>query len=39
MRYNRYGDDFLIDKIQPEKFSDELLGVGELEAGEEMAGH
>ena len=35
MRYNRYGDDFLIDKIQPEKLSEELLGVGELEAGEE----
>ena len=35
MRYNRYGDDFLIDKIQPDKLGDELLSAGELEAGEE----
>ena len=35
MRYNRYGDDFLIDKIQPDKLGEELLSVGELEAEEE----
>ena len=29
MRYNRYGDDFLIDKIRPHKLSEELLTVGE----------
>ena len=29
MRYNRYGDDFLIDKIRLDKLSDELLTVGE----------
>ena len=32
MRYNRYGDDFLIDKIRPEELGDELLSVGELVA-------
>ena len=32
MRYNRYGDDFLIDKIQPDKLGEELLSVGELAA-------
>ena len=35
MRYNRYGDDFLIDKIQPDDLSKELLSVGELAADEE----
>ena len=35
MRYNRYGDDFLIDKIQPDKLGEELLSTGELEAEEE----
>ena len=30
MRYNRYGDDFLIDKIRPDELGDELLSVGEL---------
>ena len=35
MRYNRYGDDFLIDKIQPEELSDELLSVGGLVADDE----
>ena len=25
MRYNRYGDDFLIDKIQPDELCKELL--------------
>ena len=34
-RYNRYGDDFLIDKIQPHELSDELLSVGELVADDE----
>ena len=33
MRNNRYGDDFLIDKIQSDELSDELLSVGELVAG------
>ena len=32
MRYNRYGDDFLIDKIQPDDLGKELLNVGELTA-------
>ena len=35
MRYNRYGDDFLIDKIKPDKLGEELLSAGELEAEEE----
>ena len=30
MRYNRYGDDFLIDNIRPDELGDELLSVGEL---------
>ena len=28
VRYNRYGDDFLIDKIQPDELGEELLSVG-----------
>ena len=35
MGYNRYGDDFLIDKIQPEELGKELANVGELVADEE----
>ena len=35
MKYNRYGDDFLIDKIQPDGLSKELLSVGELVADDE----
>ena len=35
MRYNRYGDDFLSDKIQPDDLGKELLGVGELAADDE----
>ena len=35
MRYNRYGDDFLIDKIQPDELGEQLLGVGELIADDE----
>ena len=35
MRYNRYGDDFLIDKIQPDEIGEELVNVGELVADEE----
>ena len=35
MRYNMYGDDFLIDKIQPDKLSEELLSVGKLAADDE----
>ena len=32
MRYSRYGDDFLIDKIKPDDLSRELTSVGELAA-------
>ena len=32
MRYNRYGDDFLIDKIQPDEIGEELVNVGNLVA-------
>ena len=35
MRYNRYGEDFLIDKIQPDEIEEELVNVGELVANEE----
>ena len=35
MRYNRYGDDVMIDKIQPDELSEELLSVGELVADDE----
>ena len=35
IRYNRYGDDFLIDKIQPDELGEELLSVGELVADDE----
>ena len=35
MRYNKYGDDFLIDKIQHEEIGEELVNVGELVADEE----
>ena len=35
MRYNRYEDDFLIDKIQPYEISEELVSVGELVADDE----
>ena len=35
MRYNRYGNYFLIDKIQPDKLGEELLSAGELEAEDE----
>ena len=35
MRYNRYGDDFLIDKIQPDEMSEELVNVGELVANDD----
>ena len=35
MRYNRYGDEFLIDKIQPDELCKELLSVGELAADDE----
>ena len=35
MRYNRYGDDFLIDKTQPDEISEELVNVGEPVADEE----
>ena len=32
MRYNRYGDDFLVDKIQPEELGEEMVNVGDLVA-------
>ena len=35
MRYNSYGVDFLIDKIQPDEMSEELVSVGELVAADE----
>ena len=35
MRYNRYGDDFLIDKIQPEELGAEKVNMGDLVADEE----
>ena len=35
MRYNRYGDDFLIDKIQPDEIGEELVNIGDLVAVEE----
>ena len=35
MRYNRYKDDFLIDKILPDKLCEEILSVGELAADDE----
>ena len=30
MRYNRYGDDFLIDKLQPDELSEEQKGLAAL---------
>ena len=35
MRYNRYRDDFLIDKIQPDELCEDLVSVGELAADDE----
>ena len=35
MRYNRHGDNFLIDKIQTDEMGEELVNVGELVADEE----
>ena len=35
MRYNRYGDDFLIDKIRPDELGEEMVNVGDLVANEE----
>ena len=35
MRYNRYGDDFLIDKIQPDEIREDLVNMCELVANEE----
>ena len=34
MRYNRYGDDFSIDKKQPEELGEEMMNVGDLVADE-----
>ena len=38
IRYSSYGDDFLVDKIQPEEKGEELVNVSELVADEERAG-
>ena len=35
MRYKRYGDDFLIDKTQPEELGAEMVNMGDLVADEE----
>ena len=35
IRYNRYSDDFLIDKIQPEELGAEMVNMGDLVADEE----
>ena len=35
MRYNRYGDEFLIDKIQLDELGEKLVSVGELVADDE----
>ena len=35
MRYNRYGDDILIDKIQPDEIGEELVNMDELVVNEE----
>ena len=35
MRYNKYEDDFLIDKIRPDEICNDLMSVGELVAGDE----
>ena len=35
LRYTGTGDDFLIDKVQPDELSEELLSVGELVADDE----
>ena len=35
MRYNRYDDDFLIGKRQPDEIGEESVNVGELVADEE----
>ena len=35
MRYNRYGDDFLIDKTQPEELGEEMVNMNDLVADEE----
>ena len=35
MRYNRYGDDFLIDKIQPDEIGEKLVNASDLVADEE----
>ena len=36
MRYNRYGDDFLIERTQPEEVGEEMVNVGDLVADEEL---
>ena len=35
MKYNRYRDDFVIDKIKADEIAEELVNVGELVDNEE----
>ena len=35
MRYNRYGDDFLIDKMKPDEVKPDLVRMGDLVSGKE----
>ena len=35
MRYNRYGDDFLIDKMKPDEVKADLVRMGDLVSGKE----
>ena len=35
MRYKKYGDDFLVDKIQPEELGAEMVNMGDLVVDEE----
>ena len=36
MRYNRYGDDFLIDKMKPDEIGADLVSVGDLVLDKEL---
>ena len=35
MRYNRYGDDFLVDNIKPEEIGADLVSMGDLVSDKE----
>ena len=35
MRYNSYGDDFLIDKIKPDEIGTDLVSLGDLVSDKE----